>query len=107
MVEWYCGIVVMWCGTVVVWYCGIVVGDIMLGDDNAAAKWATPASGRWSPDGEILFLGSAAIAAYYQRMVMIIMVSFVMFITVVVIFWQSLFLRCGKEINFGESVGTS
>ena len=106
MLVWY-GIVVMWCGIVVVWYCGIVVGDIMLGDDNAAAKWPTPASGRWSPDGEILFLGSAAIAAYYQRMVMIIVVSLVMFITVVVIFWQSLFLRCGKEVNFGESVGTS
>ena len=34
-----------------------MVGSIMLGDDNAAAKWESPASRRWSPDGQILFLG--------------------------------------------------
>ena len=37
----------------IVWYCMVV--DIMLGDDNAAAKWESPASRRWSPDGQILF----------------------------------------------------
>ena len=43
----------VWYGRV--WYG--MVADIMLGDDNAAAKWESPASRGWSPDGQILFLG--------------------------------------------------
>ena len=49
---------IRWYG--MVWYCMVwygMVGSIMLGDDNAAAKWESPASRRWSPDGQILFLG--------------------------------------------------
>ena len=67
---WYA---IVWCG--MIWFCMIqdgmvwygmvlygmvwygMVGSIMLGDDNAAAKWESPASRRWSPDGQILFLG--------------------------------------------------
>ena len=57
---WYA---IVWCG--MIWFCMIqdgmvwygMVGSIMLGDDNAATKRESPASRRWSPDGQILYLG--------------------------------------------------
>ena len=70
----------VWCGMVwyaiIVWY-GILVwygGDIMLGDDNAAAKWESPASRGWSPDGQILFLGYRILSLddnYYEKLILV------------------------------------
>ena len=56
-----------------VWY-GMVVADIMLGDDNAAAKWESPASRGWSPDGQILFLGYRILSLddnYYEKLILV------------------------------------